>query len=95
MSGESDGRISDTSAAWDRTVKKAAEQWQLRDEEEKEERRERTRSRISSSKRKASRNGPVITTVRVRPDVLRVALELADYDASRLEIISETEVLVR
>ncbi|MGW5773125.1 hypothetical protein ACWEVY_28735 [Streptomyces longwoodensis] len=42
-----------------------------------------------------SRNGPVVTTVRVRPDVLRVALKLANYDASRIQIISDTEVVVR
>jgi hypothetical protein len=95
MCGESAGRISNISAAREKALKKGADEWRLRDEEEKEKRRQRTNRRISRGLRKASRSGPVNTTVKVRPEVLRVALELADYDASRLQIISDTEVVVR
>lgn len=91
MCANSVGQMRYTSAAQEGTIRKGAENWRLRDTEEKQARRERAKR----GKRVVSRNGPVVTTVRVRPDVLRVALKLANYDASRIQIISDTEVVVR
>ncbi|MEU1176570.1 hypothetical protein ABZ464_02790 [Streptomyces sp. NPDC005820] len=75
-------------------AKRAAHEWTLLDQEEKEARRDRKARRAALTRRKdRPRNGP-IRTLRVHPAVMRTALRQAGGDASRIRIVSETEVWV-
>ncbi|WP_333745366.1 hypothetical protein [Streptomyces sp. IBSBF 2950] len=75
-------------------AKRAAHEWTLLDQEEKEARQARKTRRAALTRRKdRSRNGP-ISTLRVHPAVMKTALRAAGGDASRIRIVSETEVWV-
>jgi hypothetical protein len=75
-------------------AQRAAEEWERLDEAEKDARRARKERRAASTRRKARpRSGP-IKTLRVHPAVMATALRAAGGDASRIRIVSETEVWV-
>lgn len=75
-------------------AKRAAQEWVRLDQEEKDARRARKGRRAASTRRKdRPRNGP-INTLRVHPAVMATALRAAGGDASRIRIVSETEVWV-
>ncbi len=81
-------------SAFDRVVRHGANAWQRLDCEDAAMRRDRAVRRGAATRRRNSHNGRVRTEVKVWPEVLAAALKAADGDASRLRIVSETEVWV-
>ncbi|MFF9649697.1 hypothetical protein [Streptomyces sp. NPDC014622] len=73
-------------------AQRAADEWMRLDREEREARRELIKRRQATAQT-GSRNGPV-TVLRVHPAVMKAALDAANGDASRIRIVSETEVWV-
>jgi hypothetical protein len=86
--------FTEQSSAFDRTVGHGADAWHRLDREEQAARRERSGRRRLEARRRNSHNGPVRTEVKVWPEVMRVAMKAAGGDASRLRIVSDTEVWV-
>ncbi len=75
-------------------AQRAADEWLRLDREERDTRRKLIkRRRAVTQSRARARNGPV-SVVRVHPVVMKVALRAAGGDASRIRIVSETEVWV-
>ncbi|MFC4507031.1 MULTISPECIES: hypothetical protein [Streptomyces] len=86
--------FTEQSSAFDRTVRHSADAWHRLDGEERLARRERSIRRGAAARRRNSRNGRVETVVKVWPEVMAAALKAAGGDASRLRIVSATEVWV-
>ncbi|WP_340376616.1 hypothetical protein U5640_16860 [Streptomyces sp. SS7] len=82
------GKMTSTAA------QRAAEEWLRLDREERETRRKLiSRRRAVTRSRARAQNGRV-SVLRVHPEVMKVALQAAGGDASRIRIVSETEVWV-
>jgi hypothetical protein len=88
------GDFEDRTSAFDRVIRHGADSWHRLDREEAAARKTRAVQNRSASVRRASRNGRTRTEVKVWPEVLKVALAQAGGDASRLRIVSDTEVWV-
>jgi hypothetical protein len=88
------GDFEDRTSAFDRVIHHGADSWHRLERTEAAARRERSVRNRSASLRRNSRNGRTQTTVKVWPEVLKVALAQAGGDASRLRIVSDTEVWV-
>jgi hypothetical protein len=84
----------DQTSVLGRTVRRGAEVWNQLDREEAAARRERAGRRRAATRRRNSHSGRVVTEVKVWPEVLEAALKAAGGDASRLRIVSDTEVWV-
>jgi hypothetical protein len=82
------GKVTSTAA------QRAAEEWLRLDREEREARRKLIKlRRVATRSRTRSQNGRV-SVLRVHAGVMKAALRAADGDASRIRIVSETEVWV-
>ncbi|MEU9925057.1 hypothetical protein AB0H51_27880 [Streptomyces griseoluteus] len=88
------GDFTEQTSFFDRAVRHGADAWHRLDSEEEAARRARAHMRATQTRRRNSHNGPVQTVVKVWPEVMRVALKAARGDASRLRIVSDTEVWV-
>ncbi|MEW1675518.1 hypothetical protein AB0O47_20090 [Streptomyces noursei] len=88
------GDFADHASAFDRVIRHGADSWRQLEREEDAARRRRSLRGRADSIRRASRNDRARTQVKVLPEVLRAALKAADGDASRLKIVSATEVWV-
>jgi hypothetical protein len=88
------GDFKDRTSAYERVVQRGAEDWHRLAQEEAAGRRERIARNISVGRRRAARNGRPVTSVKVLPAVWRAALGAAGGDASRLRVVSATEVWV-
>lgn len=86
--------MQDVSSAYDRAVRHGATEWDRLAREEAAERAQRSVRRRLETRRRTARSGPVVTVVKVVPAVMRAALRAAGGDASRLRIVSDTEVWV-
>lgn len=81
--------------ARERAVEYGASQWDRLAREEAAERRRRGHRKAAATRRlDRPRSGRVVTEIKVRPEVMKVALKVAHGDASRLRIVSATEVWV-
>ena len=88
------GDFEDRTSVFDKVVRHSADAWHQLDREEAVARRARMTRNRSVGARRASRNSRVRTEVKVWPEVLKVAMEQAGGDASRLRIVSDTDVWV-
>ncbi|ORT58133.1 hypothetical protein BKD26_19715 [Streptomyces sp. CB03238] len=86
--------FAERTSVFDRTVRHGADAWHRLDREELAARRERSGRRGAETRRRNSHSGPVVTGVKVWPEVMKAALKAAGGDASRLRIVSDTEVWV-
>ncbi|MET9119914.1 hypothetical protein [Streptomyces sp. NPDC004528] len=86
----------DDATAFDNVVRHGAREWRRLDAEAAAHRRDRVIRRRTQTREFNSpfRNGPVRVEVRVLPEVMKAALKAAGGDASRLRIVSNTEVWV-
>ncbi|MFK0015716.1 hypothetical protein [Streptomyces sp. NPDC091027] len=90
------GQFKDDTSAFSRVVRHGADEWHRLESEAVRERRERILRRRNQTREFNSpfRSSPVRSEVQVRPEVMRAALKAAGGDASRLRIVSDTEVWV-
>lgn len=86
--------FTEQSSAFDRTVGHGADAWHRLDREERTARQERSGRRRMETRRRNSHSSRVQTVVKVWPEVMAAALKAAGGDASRLRIVSDTEVWV-
>ncbi|MFF1711269.1 hypothetical protein [Streptomyces sp. NPDC058268] len=88
------GDFEDRTSAFDRVIHHGADAWHRLDRAEAAGSKARSARNRSAAVRRNSRNGRTRTEVKVWPEVLKVALAQAGGDASRLRIVSDTEVWV-
>ncbi|MCZ0981805.1 hypothetical protein O1L60_30820 [Streptomyces diastatochromogenes] len=88
------GDFEDRTSAFDRVIRQSVDAWHRLDREEAVARQTRSARNRSATVRRNSRNGRTRVEVKVWPEVLKVAMEQAGGDASRLRIVSDTEVWV-